>query len=74
MSQAEGWTELTAKYKDHHATGVPTIVIADPYEHAIFTVDTRGNCMTNPSPWSLRSRCRPESTEIDFRQLFAALD
>jgi len=75
VSQAEGWTELTAKYKDHHAMGVPTIVIADPYERALFTVDTSGKLHEQSNPLVIAIPMPAgENLEIDFDQLFAGLD
>jgi Uma2 family endonuclease len=75
VSQAEGWTELTAKYKDHHAMGVPTIVIADPYERALFTVDKRGRLHEQSDPMVIAIPMPTgENLQIDFHQLFAALD
>jgi Uma2 family endonuclease len=75
VSQAEGWTELTAKYKDHHAMGVPTIVIVDPYERALFTVDRSGRLHEQSEPLVISIPMPAgENLEIDFQQLFAALD
>jgi Uma2 family endonuclease len=75
VSQTESWTELTAKYKDHHAMGVPMIVIADPYERAVFTVDNTGKLHEQPDPLVINVPMPAGGDlQIGFGQLFASLD
>lgn len=75
VSEKESWTELTGKYKDHYAMGVHSIVIADPYERAVFTVDSTGRLFERAHPLVVTIPMPlGGDLQIDFDRLFAALD
>lgn len=74
ISAGEPMSELSDKYRDHHAMGVPLVILADPYRKNVFTVGTDGLLRQLAAPLQVEAALPGGTLTIDFDYLFSQVD
>jgi len=73
LSDSESFSALTAKVRDHLASGVKLVIIPDPTDKTVMIADAAG-LRSIQSPQIVRVQLKKGELAIDFDNLFAQME